>query len=58
VLVVQTGSDRRKSDNSEIFHELFHLLSKYLLFVFGDWVYLGTRHYASRYQTAPILGVN
>jgi hypothetical protein len=54
----QIGSNSRKSDDSEILHELFHLPSKYAHFVFGDWAYLGTRHHSSLYETVPTHGVN
>jgi len=51
-------SHRCKSNNAEILHELFHLLSKYALFVFGDFAYMSTRPYASLYQPIPALAIN
>jgi hypothetical protein len=54
----QISSDSRKSDNSEILHELFQLPSKYAHFVRGDRVQFGTRQYGSLYQKVPTLGVN
>jgi hypothetical protein len=53
----QNGSDSQ-SDNPEIFHELFHLASKYAHFIFGDWAYLDTRDYASLYEAFLTLDVN